>query len=362
MHTAKYIGIGAAVLAMLLGGGCAAPVTQRIVLDQSAVAEEAMKQQRLTLRLWRERQQRLYDISSRILEGGAPLCEKRTHSPYGISIENIFNYGEAFQAAARKEFGVDEHVRVALLASGGAAQKAGIQSGDRLLAINGQDVLSGKNAVKKTGEILQKHAASDGADHFQVLRGTQPLRVELPQLPVQCNFPVVLTTDDAINAFADGRRVIITSGMMRFAVEQQELALVVSHELAHNLMGHIDAKRMNSLGGLILDVLFAGFGINTNTAFSQLTANAHSVGFEAEADYVGLYLMARAGMELEGAENFWRRMAVENPGSIGHAQTHPTTPERYLAIDQAVQEIRAKAAQGLPLQPELKKKEKKKQQ
>ena len=41
-------------------------------------------------------------------------------------------------------------------------------------------------------------------------------------------------------AFADGTKVFLTRGMMRFAQSDEELALVVAHETAHNIMGHID--------------------------------------------------------------------------------------------------------------------------
>jgi predicted Zn-dependent protease len=80
---------------------------------------------------------------------------------------------------------------------------------------------------------------------------------------------------------------------------------------------------------------------------------AYSVAFEQEADYVGLYFMTRAGYDSAGAENFWRRMAAENPRNVTAARTHPTTPERFLALAATRDEIAEKQANGLALTPDL---------
>jgi predicted Zn-dependent protease len=53
---------------------------------------------------------------------------------------------------------------------------------------------------------------------------------------------VVLSESDAVNAFADGEKVVITKGMMRFVENDRELSLVIAHEMAHNAMGHTDNK------------------------------------------------------------------------------------------------------------------------
>jgi predicted Zn-dependent protease len=80
----------------------------------------------------------------------------------------------------------------------------------------------------------------------------------------------------------------------------------------------------------------------------------YSKEFEAEADYVGLYLMARAGFAIEDTPNFWRRMAIAHPGSVkrGLAASHPPTPERFLALEKTVEEIDAKRARSEALLPE----------
>ena len=73
--------------------------------------------------------------------------------------------------------------------------------------------------------------------------------------------------------------------------------------------------------------------------------------FEAEADYVGLYYMARAGYATQDVEMFWQRLGVQNPKNIMRAKSHPITPSRLLSIRLTAKEIEAKQQAGEPLVP-----------
>ena len=168
-----------------------------------------------------------------------------------------------------------------------------------------------------------------------------------------CDFSVAIENKDAINAFADGKRIVFTKGMMRFA-NDQELAIVFGHELAHNLNKHVDAKVQNATVGTLADILFAVGGVNTRGAFGAAGAGAYSQDFEREADYVGLYLTARAGHDIAGAGNFWRRMAVEYPSNIkgSYSASHPSPAERFANIEEITSEINRKKSARQPLTPE----------
>ena len=62
-------------------------------------------------------------------------------------------------------------------------------------------------------------------------------------------------------------RIYITRGMLRFVDNPGEIATVVAHELAHNLMGHRAAKETNMVAGagvgLVFDILAAVAGVDT---------------------------------------------------------------------------------------------------
>ena len=120
-----------------------------------------------------------------------------------------------------------------------------------------------------------------------------------------CGYPLVFLSDQIINAFADGKRTIITQGIAEYTNDDNELALVIGHELAHNNRDHID-KKNNKCTASRIDWICIGHGKQLLVAdimegptyterFMKLGAQAFSVEFEQEADYAGLYYAARAG-------------------------------------------------------------------
>ncbi|MES2985097.1 MAG: M48 family metallopeptidase [Pseudomonadota bacterium] len=177
-----------------------------------------------------------------------------------------------------------------------------------------------------------------------------------------CAFEVLLDpTKHDLNAHADGQNVIIYPAMVDFVRNDSQLGFVIAHEFAHNMMEHIDAQKQNTTIGLLLgavaDVAAGAGGINTQGAFGELGSSqgtlSYSSDFEAEADYVGLYILARAGFRIEEAPDLWRMMSQAEPDAIYIARSHPTNPARTLAMTKTVAEIRAKQRARQPLIPNI---------
>ena len=173
---------------------------------------------------------------------------------------------------------------------------------------------------------------------------------------------MILTQDNIVNAFADGKKIIMTQGIVDYAKDDNELALVIAHELAHNDRGHLDAKKKNTLImgsiGFILDLMTiyysggtAGGNAENTEMWSKIGAQAYSVEFEKDADYGGAYYATRAGYDISNANEFWERMGAENPNRIAFNSSHPATAERYLQIKKTVEEINKKKSEGLALIP-----------
>ncbi len=182
-----------------------------------------------------------------------------------------------------------------------------------------------------------------------------------PQGP--CEVKVVLSEEaKGLNAFADGTRVVVSPAMVAFTEgETEQLAFILAHEYTHHFMGHVDAAKQNvtigALAGILGDVLAQSQGIATNGQLSKVGATAgrlsYSPSFEQEADYIGLYILERAGFDTKDAPNFWRRMAAVNPKGLYNRTTHPTTPERFVGMRKTINEINAKKQTGAPLMPNL---------
>ena len=131
--------------------------------------------------------------------------------------------------------------------------------------------------------------------------------------------------------------------------------VVLGHELAHNALGHVRQKTAQSLAGRLADLAILIFaGVDTGGWLTQISTLVYSKEFEADADYMGLYFTALAGYNIQIAPTLWRRMAVEHPGSIkgNWLATHPSSPERAVALEKTIAEINEKKAKGMPLLPE----------
>ena len=164
----------------------------------------------------------------------------------------------------------------------------------------------------------------------------------------------------------------MTQGMVDYARDDNEIAMVIAHELAHNDRGHLDAKKKNTLImgsiGFILDLMTiyysggtAGGNAENTEMWSKIGSQAYSVEFEKDADYGGVYYAYRAGYDISQVKNFWERIGSENPKQIAISSTHPATAERYLQIEKTVEEINKKKIDGIALVPnekEIKTKEK----
>lgn len=350
-------------LIALLLAACATPQTRMPTAAKTDVDAETQKQMELVIEAWLQEQGRLQTVSSRILTNGAPLCGEQVAPYFGLHTWNIDDLAQDWRIPAAKRYGLDDAIRVAFVVPGSPADQAGIKAGDVMISLNEKPVVLGKEARKLFAENL-RGAAKLGPVEFEVRRDSTWHKLQVDPVSA-CDFDTRLARGSDKNAYADGKNIVIYQGMMEFFKTDDEVALVVSHELAHNAMKHLDAKQTNAtiggLLGLVLDVAAAVGGVNTNGNFSKLgsglAAGAYSVQFEQEADYVGLYFMKLAGYKIDDAANFWRRMATADPRSITMKSSHPTSPERFVAIETAVQEIEGKMAAGLPMEPERKDKQ-----
>ncbi len=348
--------IGALLLCLALAVSGCGPELRRPSVQTAAVDRESERQMEMALGLWFGRSERLQRVVWRLLTKGAPLCGDAVGPGFGLGWMDSEALPERFRRVARKSFGIDSKPRVRGLVPGSPAARAGLEDGDEITAVDGHGVTSAREVSEAmaglSGNSLSLTVMTAGGKHRVVLEGAS-----------RCSYPVDLSLSDAINAFADGRRIGITTGMMRFVESDDELALVVGHELAHNVSSHIDKQQANTLTGLLLGALVdagaAAAGVDTGGVGRELGGRmgqgVYSKDFESEADYLGCYFSARAGYDIAPAILMWRRMAAEHPSSIsggGFLASHPATSERAVALERTVEEIRLKQGRGDGLVPE----------
>jgi membrane-associated protease RseP (regulator of RpoE activity) len=339
-------------LTVLVGAGCATTTT--VARGSAAdVAEQEALQTALALRTYWNRQSRLQDLAWPLQQTNADMCGKDVAAQLGFHAISLSDLDKQFRPVAAERLGITERPLVLHVTQGSPADWAGLEVGDEFVSVAGETVRDGRNATRRL--LYQIDLKEGEPTTFIVRRRGKEVTVEaIPE--VVCRYPIALVQDDSLNAFADGNVIYITQGMYRFAQTDEELQLVIAHELAHNSEGHIDQKRGNALLGGLFDVVAAAYGVDTGGAFSNATAQLFSQEFEREADYVGMYMLARAGVETVEVADFWRKMAAEYPASIRgyYGSTHPASAERWTNIEATHDEIGRKLAAGAELLPQRK--------
>lgn len=250
------------------------------------------------------------------------LCDGQVSLP-GLVIQDITQYAPADHDAARRVLGIGSGPTVVAIVPESAGDRAKLKPGDRIVSVNGEpidtDVSRTPYARMAQFEAMIEKGLRLGGATINVRRGTGDFGIYL-NAEAGCPSWFQVVSRRPINAQADGRYVQIFSGMMDFARNDDELATIAAHELAHNVLGHIALK----------------------TPSKQA---------EYEADRLGVWLMARAGFDVDAVVPFWTRFEKRtNPGIFADG-THPSPKKRLAAVARAVGELKAQRAAGQPLIP-----------
>jgi predicted Zn-dependent protease len=151
---------------------------------------------------------------------------------------------------------------------------------------------------------------------------------------------------ESINAFAmPGGKIGVFTGILEVTENQDQLAAVIGHEIAHVTARHSNERASRaSLTGVGINVaaiiLGGGHRGATYTAQQALGAGAalgislpHTRGQESEADIIGLEYMANAGFDPREAVKLWQRMdATTDKKPAEFVSTHPASETRIEAL------------------------------
>lgn len=169
------------------------------------------------------------------------------------------------------------------------------------------------------------------------------------------NWEFVLVKDNQINAFClPGGKIVFYSGIMPILENDDEIATVMSHEIAHAIARH-GAERMSqqalvNAAGEIVSLFIEGKSEETKNIFYSAYGFGSSIGIllpysrkhEFEADYIGLVLMKKAGYDINSALNFWQKMkklSDNSPKIPNFLSTHPSDDERIKNIRNKIKEL-----------------------
>ncbi|MEN8660965.1 MAG: M48 family metallopeptidase [Lentimonas sp.] len=223
------------------------------------------------------------------------------------------------------------------------------QTGRSALHLVPNDQLTSMSAAQ-FGQLKQETPISRDPTYNAMVRrvGDRIAYIAGPDMPnAQWEF-VVFEDNSQINAFAmPGGKVAVYTGIFNIAKTDDDLAIVMGHEVAHVAAGHGNERVSHQLlaagGALALQVgtsdmdsgdrqlLLAAYGAGTSVGVILPYSRYH----ESEADEIGLMYAAKAGYDPRAAIGFWERMAAQSQGAPPEfLSTHPAGATRVRKLNE----------------------------
>jgi len=196
----------------------------------------------------------------------------------------------------------------------------------------------------------QEKISADPAANARVQRVGRRIAASVGREIPNAQWEFVVFDSPQVNAFAlPGGKVGVYTGLLKLAATDDELAIVLGHEIAHVTSRH-GAERTSQnyaiagIGALAAigmeakqvdpakrNMILSAYGIGSQVAVALPYSRLH----ESEADGIGLKFAAGAGYDPRAAVTFWKKMAAQGgqkPPAL--LSTHPSDVDRIRNLQQ----------------------------
>lgn len=315
------------MLAMLRILGCAALITFGVAALAAPTQSEIAAHKALLAQ-----DLRLAIIGHRLTMGNAEFCDDK-EARTGIIWHDLAQYPDA--ETAKASFGFEMPISAASVVPNSAAAKAGVQAGDGVITISGRpwSIFTPNGFKPEKGgyarlaafKMAQKqHLENDGNFQLFLRRAGQGVYADIPA-EIGCASDFQIDTGGGKNAGANGHMVTISLKLSYLVKEEDLLAAVVAHELAHNILRH----------RAYLDAIKVKRGIGR--MFGKSKKNIRAT--EIEADRLSVWLLANAGYDPQSAIDFWKKYGRKLGKGIFSAGTHLRWKKRVAILEQEIAEM-----------------------
>lgn len=158
------------------------------------------------------------------------------------------------------------------------------------------------------------------------------------------NWEVNVIDSEELNAFCmPGGKIMVYSGLIeQIALTDQEIAIVIGHEIAHALREHSREQVSQAMAAqTVIDIGTSLLGLGTvtssmaNSGYQALVASKFSRNDESESDSIGLELAARAGYNPHAGVTLWEKMITASGGNAPpeFLSSHPASASRVKQIE-----------------------------
>jgi hypothetical protein len=285
----------------------------------NAADEESFARQSHPVLEFQNKEDRLYQIGYRLGVSNARYCARRQPT-LGLLIHDARAYAAVDKV--RSVLGLSGDIGIQSVAKGSSADLAGLKQNDILLAIDGVEIDQFSSSDKPAwyrATALRKLIDQSALDGNVSLTSRSAegavLIADISAVDSCASVFELISGDDG--AAADGTRVLVGENFPGFAYADDELAAILAHEMAHNLLGHIP----------FLKKLGNGDGRARNS--------------ERDADRLMPWLLANAGYDPEAAVRMMRRYGPRYGGGLLRRRTHDGWDERVVLISEEVEKVRS---------------------
>lgn len=320
-------------------------------VEESSIFSRLLESPQTTaLRAQLLQQDRLYRVAAPLLTKNNLLCVGFSRKILGFTALNKYSFPPELLESAQA-LGFEDRLTITGVLPNSAAQQSGLQTRDVLIKVEGRNFPQGPDADRQTALLLGPIVSQKDTINMTIQRNGNNQSISIPLTPA-CAFNIELGNTDTVNSYDDGRRILVTRGMMQFAQNDTELAYVIASEMAHNILGHAGKQRMTATIGEIIDNLLR-FKPDDTTAQGMAGVRPFPGSMDAEADRLALYMLARAGYNTDQYASFWQRLADQYPATILNAYTaiHPDLQTRLDTIQQTLTDIQSKQETNQDLVP-----------
>jgi beta-barrel assembly-enhancing protease len=255
---------------------------------------------------------RVAAIAYRLATRGAPLCPLRQPLT-GLTLHSLSQYVPSFRSAAVQLFGFDGLPQVLAVVPGSAAERAGLTANDKLFAVNRVAFVDTPGKQGSTDAVVAAQSALDAAlsrppAKVKIARPGASVAIDLAGV-MGCKSRVELVPGGKLNAKADGEIVQLTTAVLAETRDDSELAFIIAHEMAHNVLGHPQMLR------------------------AQGRKASRVLATEIEADRLAIRLMNAAGYDTTAPARFWARFGKKTGSGIFSDGSHLRTKDRVRMLE-----------------------------
>lgn len=297
------------------------------------------------------RQERVYRIAAPLIIKNAVLCRTQARPLLGFTAKNQYSYPPELAVAARQSLGLDERLQIMQILDGSGAMRAGLKRGDILQTIQDLNIPTGPQAEPETARMLSPILKNLSELNITVIRQNQPITVNVP-LTLACAFAIDVGNAQQVNAYADGRRILLTRGLLDSFTTDEDVAVVIAREIAHNVLQHAKQLQQMATLSMVIDNLLL-FKPDQIAANSSNGIKITPEKMDQEADRLALFMLTRAGYDPANFSLVLQKLA-QNPNSsqaLTYSTLHPWTEGRQSVIQATLKEIRQKQAAKKVLVP-----------